>query len=95
MAEVFDVNALKHEADIEPFQFKVDDDIYTLVHPQDLDWQAITLAQADAAVGNVRPLLRVWLGDEFASFATHKIDVRTLRTILEKGQQHYGVNLPE
>ncbi|MEU6725465.1 hypothetical protein ABZ917_17295 [Nonomuraea wenchangensis] len=84
----FDLDAVENEATQEPFTFTFGGEVFTMLAPEDIDWQALADTSApDWLLTYVAALL----GDDFERFAAHEVPTRKLNKLLEACQEHYGV----
>lgn len=83
--------AASEKEDLPPFTVEgTDGEVYTLIDPQDADWQDILVAQE-----NPRLLVHVLMPEEQREkFLAQKMSLRVLTKILSKWQSYYSLTTP-
>lgn len=89
----FDLDSVEDEANAVPFTFTLGGEVFTMLGPEDADWQ-VQDGLVDGGAG-LKDLMRELLGEEYERFAKHKVSGRKLSKLLDACQKHYGVTVPE
>ncbi|MFE5332954.1 hypothetical protein ACFRCG_41880 [Embleya sp. NPDC056575] len=97
---VFDLDVWLREAaeDAEDsaYSFSLGGRIYTLLSPDDFDWQQQSRGAADPNKGDLRPFVQMLLGEEqYEEFCTNSVPARGIEKIVSDWQDHHGITAPE
>lgn len=94
--EIYDVRSWRREAEIKPFRFHIDEELFTAKSPEEFDWQEQSRNAARSQDGDMRPFIQMMLGDEqYERFCKHEVLNGELGGIAEAWQQFYGLSVPE
>jgi hypothetical protein len=88
------LDSLERETDEvkEPYSFVLDGRTWTALNPNDADWQDL----ADLDIRDLRAVLRLFLGDDYADFEKVRLPGWKVNKLSEAIVQHYGLaNLGE
>ena len=91
----FDLDAVKHEAEDTRFQFKAGGRLWYLHSPEELDWLANSTAQSAAMSEDLRPIVRLLLGEQYDEFVELPLTLGQVGTLFRAWQKHHGVTVPE
>ncbi|MGW1998153.1 hypothetical protein [Embleya sp. NPDC001921] len=79
-----------------PFTFTVGGVLYTLLSPEDFDWQENSRASASTNQADMRPLLQLLLGEEqYEEFCKHKLPNKAINKIIGDWNDHHDISVPE
>lgn len=84
----FDLDAIEAEANGEPFTFVLQGEVFTMLAPEDADWQVMTDTDRPDWT---RAFMQELLADDYERFAKHTVPIRKLNALIEACTQHYGV----
>lgn len=84
----FDLDAVDAEAREEPFRFRLGGEVFTMLPPEEVDWQV-----ADDISGGegLKAFVAELLGEDYERFAAHKVSSRKLGLLIDACTTHYGV----
>ncbi len=85
----FDLNAIVDEAHEDPFTFTFKGEIFTMLPPEEADWQVT--AKLGGEGGDMTAFVAELLGDDWERFSQHKLSNTALGKLIEQCQAHYGV----
>lgn len=91
MPEVFDLDALAHEATGEPFVFQLGGQHFTLPAVRQLDRRHIKRVSEALAGADVDAALTELLGDQWDRFDSLPLTVGQLNSLLDAWQVHQGL----
>lgn len=87
-----DLDALEAEGRPDPrppFTARLGGNVYTFADAMELDWQQILSALQDPAL-----FFRLTLGADADAFLNHRLSVRSLRALMDRYREHYGMTGP-
>lgn len=84
---MYDLTAVQAEAESRPFEFKLQDDVFTLPTREDCDWRVVEYLDKGDLVGAIKTLL----ADEYERFVSHRVTVRQLKALLDAWGKFQGV----
>jgi hypothetical protein len=94
-ADVFNLDAVKHEATDAPFTFQCNGRLWSLCSPEELDWQEHADATRRAMASEPRPFLKLLLGEQYEEFIDLRIKLGQVNALVLEWQRYYGLALPE
>lgn len=95
--EIFDLDAVAHEASGERFRFKVQGQIFELFTPEEVDWRENSaLTERATGIEDMRPILRLLLGpDQYERFLDLTISSAQASELIVQWSVWHGFELPE
>lgn len=84
----FDLDAVEDEATQTPFTFTLGGEVFTMLAPEDADWQVMTDTDRPDWT---RAFMQELLAEEYERFAKHSVPIRKLNKLIEACTAHYGV----
>lgn len=99
--DIFDLDAVVHEASGERMRFKVRDGdgkprVFELRTPEEVDWREnSTLTERAIGSEDLRPVLQLLLAEQYEDFLELTISIAQVTALLEQWRDWHGIELPE
>jgi len=96
--DVFDLDAVAHEARDERFRFKAGPErrVWELRTPEEFDWLENSRVPEQNPTGeDLRPILRLLLGDQYGDFVKLEISLGQVNALIKQWQEWHGIAIPE
>ncbi|MEV8637796.1 hypothetical protein AB0395_39730 [Streptosporangium sp. NPDC051023] len=84
----FDLDAVEVEANQVPFTFTLGGELFTMLAPEDADWQVMTDTDRPDWT---RAFMQELLKDDYERFAKYAVPIRKLNKLIEACTEHYGI----
>ncbi len=85
----FDLDAVENEARETTFTFRLGGEMFTMLPPEDVDWQ---IAENISGGEGLRAFVAELMGEDYERFAQHKLPSRKLGLLIEECIRFYGVS---
>lgn len=83
-----DLDALEAEARDEPFTFKLGGEVFTMLPPEEADWQiSASLSEGEG----LQEFVAALLGDDYERFTQHKLPTWKLTKLIDQCTAHYNI----
>lgn len=92
---LLDLDAIAHEATGERYQFWAGKRLWYLRSPEELDWLENSVASRASASEDLRPVLKLLLGEQYEDFIELKITLGQVGVLTREWQKHHGITVPE
>lgn len=94
--EVYDLDALRHEAKDERFRFKAAGRIWDLLTPEECDWRDMsTLTERASGVEDMRPSVEMLLAGQYEDFLEIPLSMAQINTLFAQWRDWHGIDLGE
>lgn len=99
--EVFNLDVWLRESAEEDeekhYSFEFNGEVYTLLSPEDFDWQAQSRGAANQDKGDLRPFVQMLMGEEqYERFCANPyVPAKAIDKIAGDWNEHHGISVPE
>lgn len=85
----FDLDAIVNEAREEYFTFTFKGEVFTMLPPEEADWQVSAALGTDE--GKLADFVKELLGDDYERFSKHKLSSAGLTALIDECTKFYGI----